>query len=95
MAYTKVRWERGELVNTTGLNANSPVKADCADIMFINLGATTAYVHGMPLISGASVTFGANQNEWNDTEYYVQAAQPVAVGGYAMGVYVYRKNYLQ
>lgn len=93
MQVTKVYWTT-ELINTTSGSASSPVTANCADVVFINLHPTDAYIiDGMPLIAGASTGDGCNQGEYNDHEYVVIGPAPVTVAGFQLGLYLKRKHY--
>lgn len=86
-----------ELINPEASNTAFSVRANCADITFVNLDTVnTAYVNDYPLgpaavagNPGGSITFGANQGEWNDTNFIVKCVQPVG----QLGLWVWRKHY--
>ena len=86
MKFVKFKTEF-ELVSPKSAGLAEPVRSECMDITFVNLGATAASVNNMPLLPGASLPIGANQSEYNNTIYQVVCAQPVA----GLGVWVMRK----
>lgn len=78
-----------ELISPKSANVSTSVRSGCLDIAFVNLGATTATVNGMPLLAGATLRISGQTNQFDESNYQVQCAQPVGL----LGVYVIRKLY--
>lgn len=61
---------QGYNINISSQVQSTPVASNCAEIAFINFGATTVVINnGLPLAPGASVSFNGNQNELDTTIY--------------------------
>jgi hypothetical protein len=71
-------------------NDRNLIKANCDEIMIINTGSVTAYVQGMPLLAGASISFDRQDNDGKNISSF-----DYNFGGTTIGARldVWRKNY--
>jgi hypothetical protein len=58
--------EEFELVNQT-----KEIRANCNSITIINIGAATAIVNGISIVSGNQYYVQGNENEYNETRYRI------------------------
>jgi hypothetical protein len=42
------------------------ISSNCNSITFLNLGTATAYIEGVPIITGASIAIDGNECEYTD-----------------------------
>lgn len=64
------------------------VDSFCNDILFFNSTATTIYVNGFPVATGATLVINGNEGEINTTKY------KLSFNGGTGSVFVIRKKYL-
>jgi hypothetical protein len=50
-------------------NAPFIIPSNCNSITFLNVGTATAFIEGVPIISGSSITIDGNECEYSETYY--------------------------
>ena len=64
--------------------------SDCAEIFFVNLGPTTAYINEIPLLSNSAISYGGDTDSFDKTSYRIQSDIPTG----KLGVWMCRRLYL-
>lgn len=54
--------------DTASIIETSTATSACLDLLFINTGAATAYINGVPLTTGQSLAFSCNEGEQLDVK---------------------------
>jgi len=54
--------------DTAAIIETSTNTSACLDLLFINTGAATAYINGVPLTTGQSLAFSCNEGEQLDVK---------------------------
>ena len=91
----EVGYDQGFCPNSQAPVQSFAITTNCGDVMFVNVtnanggAGFTVLVQGMPLVAGASITFGVNSGEIQTTPLYVTTPNPVTNAG----VYVFKKQY--
>jgi len=56
-------------ISFVSYNAPFIIASNCNSITFLNIGTATAYIEGVPIISGSSITIDGNECEYSETYY--------------------------
>lgn len=76
------------VINVEQCNEESRnVDSQCNEIMFINKGASTAFIEKFPLAQNEFITFGGNKDEFCTKNFNVEAPAGSAL-------FVWRKSYI-
>ena len=80
-------------ISFVSYNAPFIISSNCNSITFLNLGTATAFIEGVPIISGSSITIDGNQCEYSETYYSLTFDTTIA--GTTQNFVAIKKTYVQ
>ena len=82
------KW-RNELINPKNNGDIVEKQSHAAEVFFVNLGPTTAYINEIPLLSNSAISYGGDTESIDTTSYRIQSDIPVGKLGVWMCARLY------
>ena len=80
-------------ISFVSYNAPFIISSFCNSITFLNIGTATAYIEGVPIISGTSITIDGNECEYSETYYSLTFDTTIA--GTTQNFVAIKKTYIK